>query len=266
MSRLAAVGLLTGWGEGVAALPEDARTAAGGRQVIELARPAVRGDRFRRATRECVLGVAAVEAMLRDGGLAPQSIAGADTALVYVTAAAYGAANRSFIDAVAAATLHFPYTAPSAVPAEVAIEFSLRGPYVILVGGAATTLDALWTADRLLRQRQCTRALVVAVETFAQCADLYARARWLASRPLVEAAACALLVSDGQRARRGVALAPSDLEAETIRRAGQTLACGPLVAAALARANGSGHPALTGQWRGRRAHLALAGEDHAQAG
>jgi len=265
MSRVAAVGLLTGWGEGVAALPEDAAIAAAGREVVELPRPAVTGERFRRATRECLLGVASVEAALRDAALHTSDIAGADTALVYVTAAAYGAANRSFIDAKAGATLHFPYTAPSAVPAEVAIEFSLRGPYLILIGGAAATLDGLWSADRLLAQGRCARALVVAVETFAECADLYERARWLAPRPLVEAAACALLVRDDARSARGTAPA-SGLDAEAARRAGSTLACGPLVAAALARAGGDEHPAVTGQWRGRRARLALDACDHARAG
>ena len=33
-ARLAGVGVLTGWGEGVAALPADARRAAAGRDVI----------------------------------------------------------------------------------------------------------------------------------------------------------------------------------------------------------------------------------------
>ena len=51
MARVAAVGMLTGWGEGAAALPEDARRAAGERHVLTLARPALDGGRFRRATR-----------------------------------------------------------------------------------------------------------------------------------------------------------------------------------------------------------------------
>ncbi len=91
------VGLLTGWGEGVAALPADARASAGGRRIVALARPALAGERFRRATRECLLGVAAVEALLRDAGLARADVGGSDTALVYVTAAAYGASNLDFV-------------------------------------------------------------------------------------------------------------------------------------------------------------------------
>ena len=55
-ARVEAVGLVTGWGEGAAALPPDARAAAGGRAVIPLERPALDGERFRRATRECLLG------------------------------------------------------------------------------------------------------------------------------------------------------------------------------------------------------------------
>jgi hypothetical protein len=258
-ARLAAVGVLTGWGEGIAALPEDARTAAGGRRVVPLARPALSGDRFRRATRECLLGVAAVDAMLRDGGLDRRAIAGARTGLVFVTAAAYGASNRLFAGAAGGgATLHFPYTAPSAVPAEVAIECGLTGAYVILLGGAASTVDALWQAGTLVARGQCDQALVLAVETFQECEDLYARARWLARGPLVEAAACALLV--GAPAHPAVLPATDDpgLESLAQRRAGATLACGPLIELALARAGGAPVARVTGLWRGRRAAIDLA--------
>ena len=253
---VAAAGVLTGWGAGVTALPDDAGRAAQGRRVLTIPRPALSGDRFRRATRECLLGVAAVEAMLTDGGLARDAIAGSDTGLLYVTAAAYGAANASFVKGEGqAGTLHFPYTAPSAVPAEVAIEFGLRGAYVILLGGAATTIDALWQAHVLIRRGRCARALVLAVESFEECADLYARARWLASGPLVEAAAAVLLTVDGPAVAYGTAAQASRLEAEVHARAGQTLACGPLIALALARTRGQSAPAVTGRWRGRRARL-----------
>ena len=101
------------------------------------------------------------------------------TALVYVTAAAYGSSNRRFIDGDAGrggttSGLYFPYTAPSAVPAEVAIDYGLRGGYVILVGGAAAGVEALWQAAMLLGAGRCERALVVAVETFVDCEDLWA--------------------------------------------------------------------------------------------
>jgi 3-oxoacyl-[acyl-carrier-protein] synthase III len=253
---IAAAGVLTGWGQGVAALPDDAVRAAAGRRVLSIPRPALVGDRFRRATRECLLGVAAVEAMLADGGLTREAITGSDTALVYVTAAAYGAANASFVRGEGqAGTLHFPYTAPSAVPAEVAIEFGLRGAYVILVGGASTTIDALWQADVMLRRGRCARALVLAVETFAEWHDLHERARWLAPPPLVEAAACVLLTADGSAMALQAGGEASRLEAQVQARAGQTLACGPLIALALARAEGQATPAVTGRWRGRRARL-----------
>jgi len=259
MSRIAAVGLLTGWGEGVDALPADAATAAAGRRVVAMARPDAGGERFRRATRECLLAVAAVDATLRQAALGRDDVAGARTAMIYVTAAAYGASNRSFI-AGAGGTLHFPYTAPSVVPAEVTIEYALRGPYVIMIGGPGATVDALWQADRLLSRGACERALVLAVETFSECADLYARARWLVSGPLVEAAACALLVPDDERAHCTDIDAPSPLETLATRRAGTTLACAPLVGAALARAAGDDRPVLTGHWRGRRRRIAFAGE------
>ncbi len=267
-ATVAGVGLLTGWGEGIAALPADARAAAGGRRVVALRRPALAGERFRRATRECLLGVAAVEALLRETGLTREAIQGSETALIYVTAAAYGASNVQFIEAGTqgpasaaggprqepagsaapsptglqerAGALHFPYTAPSAVPGEVAIEFVLTGPYVILIGGAAATLAALRQAARLLAAGRCRRALVLAVETFAECEDLWARARGLVRPPLVEAAACALLLPLAATTTAAPAPRDSELEARVRRRAGETLACAPLVALALSRAGDAG--------------------------
>ena len=259
-AAVAGVGLLTGWGEGAAALPADARVAARGRRVVALARPALAGERFRRATRECLLGVAAVEALLRDTGLARATLRGSDTALLYVTAGGYGASNVEFAvgESGTGGALHFPYTAPSAVPGEVAIEFGLTGAYSILIGGATATLDALRQAARLLTAGRSRRALVLAVETFAGCEALWTRARWLAGRPLVETAACALLVPSDAATSLGPSQAPAELEALARARGGEALAAGPLVALALARAAGrAGVLTLTGEWRGRRAGLAL---------
>jgi len=97
----------------------------------------------------------------------------------------------------------------------------------------------------------------LAVETFAECEDLWARGRWLVRPPLVESAACALVVPGPWRATYAPAPAPSPLEALARARAGETLACAPLIALALARAAGDAGPVtLTGEWRGRRAGLA----------
>jgi 3-oxoacyl-(acyl-carrier-protein) synthase len=273
VTRILGVGLLTGWGVGVAALPEDARRAAGERHIVPLARPVLTGDRFRRATRESLLGVAAVEAALRDSGLDRAAVAGPETALVYVTAAAYGASNKNFIVATSVGPAraegglsemgsgsvrpYFPYTAPSAVPAEVAIEYGLTGGYVILVGGAAATVDALWQASVLLAAGRATIALVLAVETFEECADLWDRGRWTTPRPLVEAAACAVLAGQGEDLAYGWGEA-STLETVAARRAGETLSCAPLVGLALARASGMATARVTGHWRGRRAQIAVA--------
>jgi hypothetical protein len=120
-------------------------------------------------------------------------------------------------------------------------------------------VDALWQATLLLERGRCERALVLAVETFAECADLYARGRWLAGRPLVEAAACALLTPGALRARYGEASSASRLETLARRRAGETFACAPLLALALAGDDRARGPvALTGAWRGRRAALTWA--------
>ena len=279
MTRVRGVGLLTGWGDGVAALPEDARRAAGDRRVVPVATPSIAGERFRRATRECLLGVAAVDAALHEGGLDRAALAGPRTALVYVTAAAYGASNREFIVAGTASparteggltgdargsapgthrgALYFPYTAPSSVPAEVAIEYGLTGGYVILVGGPAAGVDALWQASTLLGAGRADTVLVLAVETFDECAELWARGRWVTPRPLVEAAACAVLDGDGGEVAYGPRTV-STLETLAARRAGQTLACAPLVGLALARAAGMPSARVSGRWRGRRAQFTVA--------
>lgn len=257
-ARVEAVGLLTGWGEGIAVLPADARAAAAGRAVIPLERPVLDGDRFRRATRECLLGVAAVEAMLRDAEIDRAVIRGAGTAVVFVTAAAYGASNAAWL-AGQAGTLHFPYTAPSVLPGEVAIEFGLTGPYVILIGGPAATVDALWQAGRLVAGGQCERALVLAVETFEECEALWRRARWALPGPMVESAGCALLGrGDTLPAYRAAAAAPTSLECVVEARAGRTLACAPLIALALARGSDSCPALVSGTWRGRTATIELA--------
>ena len=273
--RVAGVGLLTGWGDGPGALPDDAVVAAAGRTVVPLGRPALDNERFRRATRECLLGVAAVNAMLADAGLERAAIRGQGTALLFVTAAAYGASNVEFIVGAGGAsamrtegglveerrgsarTLHFPYTAPSALSGEVAIEFGLTGAYVILVGGAPATIDALWQASLLLAQGRCQRALVLVVETFAECEALWRRARWTLPPPLVETVACALLeAGDTAAVYRAADAGAMPTEAE--RRAGRTLAAAPLVALALARAAGEPAARLTGSWRGRTAGIDLA--------
>jgi hypothetical protein len=257
-ARVAGVGVLTGWGEGPAALPAEARTAAAGRVVLPIDRPALDGERFRRATRECLLGVAAVQAMLADAGLDRAAIRGERTALLFVTAAAYGASNTEFL-AGRAGTLHFPYTAPSALSGEVAIEFGLTGAYVILIGGAPATIDALWQASRLLAEGRCDRALVLVIETFEECEALWRRARWTLPLPLVETAACALLVqSDGAPAAYRAAAAPGALETAVETRAGRTLAGAPLIALGLGRAAGERVARVTGTWRGRTAGIDLA--------
>ena len=252
-----AVGLLSGWGSGAAAVPADASRAAAGRAVLKLERPAVAfEDRFRRSRRESLLGIAAVGAMLDDAGVGAEAIAGERTALLFATAAAYAASNREFIEARTGG-MYFPYTAVAAVPAEVAIEFGLTGPYEILIGGPTATMRAVARAAALLESGACDRALVLAVEIFEECADLFARARGRLARPLVEAAGC-LWLEPGEGTlsfdhRRG-----GRQEAGGERqRLGEMLACEPVAALALARDGAAGEPPrLQCVWRGESARLA----------
>lgn len=253
-----AAGLLSGWGRGAAALPQDAAAAAQGRAVLAVERPALDPDRFRRSRRECLMGVAAVGAMLEDAGEGPEAIAGDRTALLYATVAAYAPSNREFIEA-RGGSVYFPYTAAAAVPAETAIAFGLTGPYEILLGGAPATMRAIARAAALLEAGVCDRALVLAVEVFEECADLFARAPSAFGKPLVESAACVWLEpGEGTLAferRRG---RPHDTGAR--RRLGEMLACEPLAALALAREAAAGGPTrVAGSWRGETACLEWSG-------
>jgi beta-ketoacyl synthase-like protein len=256
-----AVGFLSGWGRGAAAVPADAARAAAGRAVLTLERPALDPERFRRSRRECLMGVAVVSAMLEDAGLEPGTIAGERTALLFATAAAYAASNREFIE-LPGGSVYFPYTAAAALPAEVAIEFGVTGPYEILVGGPTATLRAVARAAGLLESGVCDRALVLAVEIFEECADLFARARGRLARPLVEAAGC-LLLEPGEgtlsfdRHRRGHRRAGRRETEGARRRLGEMLACEPVAALALAREAGHEGPLhLEGAWRGETVRLA----------
>ena len=256
---LESAGLISGWGRGLAALPHDVQAAAQGRSVISAGRPALSGDRFRRATRECLLAVTAVDEMLENAEIPRDVLTGERTALLYATASAYGSSNRAFIEGTGASTLHFPYTAPSAVPAEVAIEFQISGHYVNFIGGAPATLSAIWYGATLLASHECDRVLVLAVETFEECDDLYARGRWCVGRPLVEAAACVLLMPGegelwySERRQRSGARGVSTVS----ERFGESFSCAPLVELGSARASGTPifGMTLTGTWRGTRATL-----------
>ncbi len=186
-------GLLTGWGAGLQSLPTHAVAAAQGQRLLPVTTPTLESERLRRVTRECLLGVAAVAAALDDSHLTHHEVAGARTALVYASASSYAAANWTFLTSETENALHFPYTAPSAVPAEVTIQFGITGPYLTLLSGANAGIEALWQAATLLTTAQCDRVLVLGVETFQECAELYTTGRWLLGTPLLEAAACLIL-------------------------------------------------------------------------
>ena len=189
--RIRGVGVITGWGESIDGLPSEPSHRAAG--LVPARTPVLGGDRFRRATRECVLAVAAAKAAVADAGLSEAQISGPGTGILYVSATGYAAANRTFLEDETSTTLHFPYTSPSAVPGEVTIELGVRGPYVNLMGGAPSTLQALGWAASWLAEGRADRVLLLAVEAFHDVRDLFRRARRLYGGPLVEGAACVLL-------------------------------------------------------------------------
>lgn len=185
--------LLTGWGEGLQSLPVDAHSAAAGCRILPLSNPVCTDERLRRATRECLLAVVAVEQALACSTRTHQDLAGPRSALVYASASAYAAANWAFLTEDKEKALYFPYTAPSAVPGEVTIHFALNGPYLSFLSGANAGIEALWHAVTLLTYDQCDRVVLLGIETFAECEELYRAGRWLLGAPLVEVAACLIL-------------------------------------------------------------------------
>ena len=216
--RILGIGVVTGWAEGLPGLPDAPSGPAGhSRGLVTAPTPVLNGDRFRRATRECLFAVAAAKAAVADAGLAEAGLAGPRTGILYVSATGYAAANRAFLEDETSTTLHFPYTSPSAVPGEVTIELGVRGPYVNLMGGAPATLQALWWAARWLAEGRADRVLVLAVEAFHEVWDLFRRARRLYAGPLVEGAACLLLGAGGDgRVRWSSALAGSSGARRTV--------------------------------------------------
>jgi hypothetical protein len=200
---------MTGWGVGLQPIPSHVHAEAAGRRLLPIPTPAIDDDRLRRATRECLLAIDCVHQTLCQHGLTRTDLSGPRTAVVYASASAYAAANWAFLHADTSVATYFPYTAPSIVPGEVTISFNITGPFVSFLSGANAGLEALWHAVTLLVQDQCDRVLLLGIETFAECEDLFASSRWLLSLPLVETALCWLLephpnlASFGYAARRG---------------------------------------------------------------
>jgi Beta-ketoacyl synthase, N-terminal domain len=225
-----ATSVITGWGEGLQSLPANATTAAAGRQMLPLATPQFADDRLRRATRECTLAITAVERALLHGSLSAAELAGQRTALVYASASSYVAANWAFLHADTSSVMYFPYTAPSAVPGEVSMYFNITGPYLSFLSGANAGLEALWQAVTLLNTDQCDRALILTVETFVECAELYTRGRRLFSWPLVETAVCVLLERPPSLAtidyNTGQAMTDSQVNEQLIRHVDELLVTG----------------------------------------
>ena len=112
---LRALGFLSASARRAEASSGDNRVGVPGRHVLSLGRPMPRDDRLRRATRECLLALAAVEAMLEDGKAGREAISGERTALLYATAAGYAPSNRGFMEG-SGSGIHFAYTAPAVVP------------------------------------------------------------------------------------------------------------------------------------------------------
>src|SRR5262249_61650656 len=90
-----AVGLLSGWGEGAASVPLDAKAAAAGRAVLELERPTLDPERFRRSRRECLMGVAAVHVMLEDAQQGPEVVAGGGAGALFAPPAGHAPPQRA---------------------------------------------------------------------------------------------------------------------------------------------------------------------------
>lgn len=218
--RIRGVGVVTGWGSD--GEPGSAAVLGDRAGIVPAPTPVLEGDRFRRATRECLLAVGAARAAVADAGLSPEAVAGSGTGILFVSATGYAPANRAFLEDEGSTTLHFPYTSPSAVPGEVTIELGVRGPYLNLMGGGPATLHALWAAARWLADGAAARVLVLAVEVVQELRDLFARAGRLWTGPLVEGAAC-LVLEPGRGAPLRWSAAGLDGDGRTAAAVGSTL-------------------------------------------
>jgi hypothetical protein len=203
------ISVLTGWGAGLQPIPTSV-CAQAGKRLLPIPTPPIGDERLRRATRECLLAIDRVDQLLCQQGLDRAMLSGPRTAVVYASASAYAAANWAFLHADASVATYFPYTAPSMVPGEVTISYHITGPYVSFLSGANAGLEALWHAVTLLDQDQCDRALLLGIETFAECETLFTSGRWLLSLPLVETALCWLLEPHPELAAFGYAAGRSD--------------------------------------------------------
>jgi len=204
------ISVMTGWGAGLLPIPASACAQAAGQRLLPIPTPAIDDDRLRRATRECLLAIDRVDQLLCQHGLDRADLSGPRTAVVYASASAYAAANWAFLHADTSVAIYFPYTAPSIVPGEVTISYHITGPYVSFLSGANAGLEALWYAVTLLAQDQCDRALILGIETFAECEALFTSGRWLLSPPLVETALCWLLEPHPELAAFGYAAGRGD--------------------------------------------------------
>ena len=148
--RILGIGVLTGWGEGVPGLP-DVSSLPGerGRGLVTAPTPVLEGDRFRRATRECLFAVAAAKAAVADAGLAEADLAGPRTGILYVSATGYAAANRAFLEDETSTTLHFRTLRPARCRA--GDDRAGFAAYVNLMGGAPRPAGALWAARWLTK-------------------------------------------------------------------------------------------------------------------
>jgi hypothetical protein len=141
----------------------------------------------------------------------------------------------------------------------VAIALGVCGPYAILLGGPPTTLRAIHHAAVLLESGACDRALVLAVEVFEECADLYARAGRLTAHPLVEAAAC-LWLEPGRGALHLEPGPPRRPNAALRERLGETFSVEPLAALDFWRQRRTqGTLELAARWRGQSTRLTWTG-------
>jgi hypothetical protein len=140
----------------------------------------------------------------------------------------------------------------------VTIQFGITGPYLSLLSGANASIEALWQAAMLLANDQCDRALVLGVETFTGCEDLYTAGRWLLRSPLVETAVCIVLerqagrhnVGYGAGSENGVAVLAAVLGNEVPAAIQLCLPTAPEEAALM--------PLLQARWPGTS--IALVGE------
>ena len=197
------IGVMTGWGEGPPR-PRSGRSRRPRHAPVTVPTPALGGDRFRRATRECLLAVAVAKAAVAETLDVPRPswpvpAPGCCTRARRRTRPPIGRSSRT--RRRRRCTSRTPRRARC--PGEVTIEFGIRGPSSIS-WAALRRLSRALVCCAVAGRRRADRVLVLGSRRCTRCGTCSVRHAVFTPRPLVEGTSCLLLERGRGRAPLGI--------------------------------------------------------------